>query len=58
MERILLYNPRLRDSDELSINITTNIVLWKLGLSWWLDESTRNGQVPQSSLLFMKIKFY
>lgn len=42
VEGILCYSPRFRGSDELSINITVIIMLWKL--SWWLDEPTRNVQ--------------
>lgn len=34
MEGILCYSPRFRGSDELSINITAIIMLWKL--NWGL----------------------
>lgn len=46
MERIC-YNPRLRDSDDLSVNITAIIMLWKL--SWWPDEPTRNVEDQESA---------
>lgn len=57
MERILLYNSRLRDSDELSINITTIIVLWKLGLGG-LTSQPKMVRCPNPACCYVLIKFY